>query len=555
MTAAQTSVVCFAGGHSGFADDVDAAVVALDVGVAALPFESWSQATAPRATKISKRAGHVTIPMRSINRCGIIYRRGNIWWCWYYDANGARIRRSTGASDKKAARVRLADWERQAADPTAQEPQSLNDCLQTLIEERQASTSEANVRFIEEKVRPLVTILGHDLPISAIRDTTTGRRYIEARRRLSARKKPPSDRTIERELEVLAMSLRLAKSHGRWAGDLDNIIPPDFHPSPPAKGDTITRREALKLFPKLTPNTAAAMAFALATGAERSALRRALRSDIPSELVDCVKIIVRGTKNEARYDDVPVVTDEQRILLAYAREHGQGADGMLFAPLDNFWRDLNLACLDMAVTSVSAHDLRRSAGQWMIDIGVPLEIVSRFLRHRDIATTQRWYAEIRDEDLADRLLDAIDPRLATKAHAARDKRRRAPVETIEQVPTPKEVHAQYTVDGVTRTLDAWAAASGIPKTTLYYRVVTMGSSMADALALGRAKLTRRSSNSHRTIERCDTGVTVSMDSAAPNGANDLPRFSDLPRKSRENGYARCDSNTRHSASKADALSS
>jgi hypothetical protein len=138
---------------------------------------------------------------------------------------------------------------------------------------------------------------------------------------------------------------------------------------------------------------------------------------------------------------------------------------------------------------------------------------------------------------------------------ARNQRKRVPVETIEQVPTPKEVHAQYTVDGVTRTLDAWAAASGIPKTTLYYRVVTMGSSMPDALAVGRAKFTRRSSNTHQTIERCDTGVTVSMDSAAPNGASDLPRFSDLPRKSRENQYARCDSNTRHSASKADALSS
>ena len=35
----------------------------------------------------------------------------------------------------------------------------------------------------------------------------------------------------------------------------------------------------------------------------------------------------------------------------------------------------------------------------MIDIGVPLEIVSKFLRHKDIATTQRWYADIRDEDV------------------------------------------------------------------------------------------------------------------------------------------------------------
>src|SRR5580704_19731397 len=132
-----------------------------------------------------------------------LYRRGHIWWCWYYDHEGAQIRRSTGTTDKKAARLRLAEWERHAVDPYAQEPQNLNDCLQALVKERRLRTGGENVRFIETKVKPLVTVLGSELPIRAVRDASTGRRYIDGRRAMKIRNKVVCDRTIKRELRVL----------------------------------------------------------------------------------------------------------------------------------------------------------------------------------------------------------------------------------------------------------------------------------------------------------------------------------------------------------------
>ncbi len=471
-----------------------------------------------------------------------LYKRGRIWWCWYYDADGSRIRRSTATTDKKTARVRLAGWERAAADPSAQEPQTLNDCLQVLLDERRASTTDGNVRYLEGKVTPLVTVLGHELPIGNIRDTTTGRDYIAQRRKVTDGTEPPLDRTIERELEVLVMGLRLAKGHRRWSGDAENIIPPDFKPAGASKGDSLTRREALKVFPKLGRNAAAAMAYALATGAEKAALDNARREDIPQDLDRCEELLVRGTKNDARFERVPIVTDEQRRLLAYARQHAQGVDGQLFAPLYNYWRDLHDACALAGVTTVSSQDLRRSAGQWMVDIGVPLEIVSKFMRHKDITTTQRWYAEIRDADVA-------------AAHKARKKKKG--VEVIQRVPPPKDGYAVYEVDGVEKTLDAWAVASGIPKTTLYYRVVTTEMPMPEALALGRAKYTPRRT-ALKPREGCDTGVTVSADSPPGIGAIPVPAAGAIVKrllKSRETQCARTDSNGRLSASKADALSS
>jgi integrase len=446
-----------------------------------------------------------------------LYRRGRIWWCWYYDADGIQQRRSTGCSDKTAARLRLAEWERAAVDPAAREAQTLNDALQTLLDDRRANTGSRNVDFLETKVRPLVTVFGSEMAITGIRDATTARRYIDDRRKMRLRGRKVSDRTIMRELQVLVMALRHAKGRGRWSGDLEAIIPDDFDPTPTPKGDTITRQQALRLFPRLSSDAAAAAAFALATGAEMAALNNALKSDIPQNLSTCDRILIRGTKTEARHAFVPVATDEQRLLLDYARRHAQGAAPKLFGGLHRMWRELHEACVAEDITPVSSHDLRRSAGQWMVDLSVPLEIVSRYMRHRDTATTENVYARVRDEDVTDRMIAAIDPSLATHSHKARKAKK---IETITKVPEPRDGHARYEVNGKIQGLDRWATETGISRSTLYYRVVVCGLSMAEAISKGSSGRPRGpkggSGGSGGGSGDCDTGVIVSVDSAAPN---------------------------------------
>ncbi len=48
---------------------------------------------------------------------------------------------------------------------------------------------------------------------------------------------------------------------------------------------------------------------------------------------------------------------------------------------------------------VKPHMLRKTAGSWMLQRGVRMEVVSRVLGHRSIATTERAYAFLRIEDL------------------------------------------------------------------------------------------------------------------------------------------------------------
>ena len=450
---------------------------------------------------------------------GHLYKRGRVWWCWYYDHTGGMVRRSTGATDKKAAGARLAEWEQAAANPAAQEQLSLNDCLLALSDARDKTRPE-NQAFLTGKMQPLVTILGHDLPIASVRDSTVAWRYIDARRRVREGKRPVNDRTIRRELGVLRAALAHAKSRGRWTGDPDVVVPPEFTVTPAPKGDKISRAEAERLFPHLAPEVAAAVAFSLATGAELSALKRALKTDIPPDLEACSEILVRGTKNVRRHAPVPVVTDEQRLLLAYARKHAGGEGQKLFGNLHRLLKGLRDACLKEGIKPVSPHDIRRSAGQWMVDLGVPLELVSKFMRHGDTRITETVYASVKQEDVADRILQAIDPSYARAAH----QRRKAPdVPTLKRIPEPKVSVPMYEVDGVRKSLAEWSRETGIAKPTLHYRVVTRGMTMADAIRTGRPTYKKRGGSggpgAGDPSADCETFVQERVERASPDGQN------------------------------------
>ena len=130
----------------------------------------------------------------------------------------------------------------------------------------------------------------------------------------------------------------------------------------------------------------------------------------------------------------------------------------------------------------------------------------------DLDSLKRGAAE--SEGVADRLLDSLDPRLAKQAHKARGKKKL--VEMIKVVPKPHEEPWGYEVDGMKKSLDDWADISGIPKTTLFYRVTAKGLSMADALALGRSTKRKRQPRQVPAND-CEKHVKVSADGTVANG--------------------------------------
>ena len=158
--------------------------------------------------------------------------------------------------------------------------------------------------------------------------------------------------------------------------------------------------------------------------------------------------------------------------------------------------------------------------------------------------------------MADRMIDAIDPRYATRARSARGVRKL--VETITALPDPKKGYATYDVVGSTETLADWARLSGISKTTLFNRVTTHGMSIEEAVALGRGGHGRKLPTPEPAFETppdCRTGAADQMEVGALDGLDSTCRATENRTNSPVNLCARTDSNGRLSASKADALSS
>jgi hypothetical protein len=138
--------------------------------------------------------------------------------------------------------------------------------------------------------------------------------------------------------------------------------------------------------------------------------------------------------------------------------------------------------VEAGIEHISPHDLRHASGQWLLDVGIPIELVSRFLGHANTAITERVYARIKKEVVGDRMLDSVDPRYARRANHARSQGHRV-VETITKLPAPRQP-VLFTVGESSRTLSDWARVTGIAKATLHHRVVVSGLDMGAAIALG-----------------------------------------------------------------------
>lgn len=76
-----------------------------------------------------------------------------------------------------------------------------------------------------------------------------------------------------------------------------------------------------------------------------------------------------------------------------------------------------------AAPGMRFHDLRRSAGSWLIQAGVDITVVSRILGHRDIRTTLRIYAHLLVDNLREGMakLGKSAQRLHTTPNAGKEK--------------------------------------------------------------------------------------------------------------------------------------
>ncbi len=337
-----------------------------------------------------------------------IFKRGKVYYCHVYEGS-VRRQVSTRCHDKKAAEAVARQLERDAADPdhAAARTATLTEALNLLFRQRTelakaGRRSKATVAFYKAKAGHWSRLLEHNVSgqYVAFPLRTLRARHIDAY--ISQRRaEGVSESTIHKELVTMRAALKLAKRAGLWRGDIAEILPVAFAPEYTPRTRALTRPELQRLLAQLVPDRAARVAFIVATSANWGESDRAQRVD-----ADGIRVYIRGTKRVQRKRVVPIVTVEQRTLLAYALKYAGGTHGLLFAPWSNVRHDLEAACSRAGIERCSPNDLRRTCATWLRAAGAPNDLVAPVLGHADTRMVDRVYGRLSVDDLACRLATA-----------------------------------------------------------------------------------------------------------------------------------------------------
>lgn len=334
-----------------------------------------------------------------------LYRRGDVWHVSYFDAEGKRRRESTKCTDRRAAEDygRQREREATAPDSAAKNKETVEMAMQRLLDHRHDKAllgegSDRTVSFYAQKAGHWLRILGADYKLSKITAAIVDD-YISKRRHEGAKQT-----TVAKELVCLRAALKLAIRAGTYDGNPMAVLPIGYSPGYKPRERWLTTAEVQLLISQLVPDRAARVAFIVATGAESGAADRAERSDAEGDLV-----LVRGTKRPTRWRKVPIVTNEQRELLAYALKHAEGEGGLLFRPWStgSIIRDIKGACRRAGIEPCTPNDLRRTAATWLAHQGVGDELIGKFLGHTSPAMARLVYAKLGPIALGDRIKASI----------------------------------------------------------------------------------------------------------------------------------------------------
>jgi integrase len=322
-----------------------------------------------------------------------LFRRGKVWYAWYFDAEGARHQRSTKCTDKRAAEAVLREWERRAADPAyaAANSTTLEDALRRfLVDRKLKGRAEGTLESYRDKAGHLLRIVGAETPLARI-DAQAVDRFIDTRLEEGA-----AANTVHKELTVLRGTLKVAKRRGEYTRDVAEVMPTGFSMDYQPRERFLTGAELQRLLAELTPDRAARVAFIVATGARWGESERARREDI-----DTTKglVALRGTKTKRARRMVPLA-GAGFDLIEHVQRCAEGTEGQLFRGWGNARRDLDAACKRAQIAKVSPNDLRRTYATWLRQAAVEPHLIGSAMGHADSRMVERVYGRMPVESLA-----------------------------------------------------------------------------------------------------------------------------------------------------------
>ncbi len=114
-------------------------------------------------------------------------------------------------------------------------------------------------------------------------------------------------------------------------------------------------------------------------------------------LVDMPNVVIKAVQNWAQFrsQDDQLPSPESFLLCGFYKS-GRPRPGGLTA--DAIWRVVKDAAKVAGLGNVAPHDLRRSVAGNLEQSGVPIETISRLLRHSNVAITQQYLSKLPREN-------------------------------------------------------------------------------------------------------------------------------------------------------------
>lgn len=286
---------------------------------------------------------------------------------------------------------------------------TLNAALERYWQERGQFCGSA-MSAVDLHSRHLVGYFGPDRFLDEIGDAEISEYRLDQIGKLSARKRPISNSTINRRMEFLRTIIRRARM---WGKEVQDINLKELRlDEPEARTRWLTPEESARLIECAATHLKAPIEFALYTGARLSNVVGLRWEDVN---LMARKITLRGvksTKPGGKTLEIPMSLPCKELLLAQKPKKA----GYVFLrhfkpnrktglqrkpePITKFRRSFATACKEAGITNFRFHDLRHTAASYMIQNGVPLELVKDILGHSDISMTMK-YAHHSDKEKVD----------------------------------------------------------------------------------------------------------------------------------------------------------
>lgn len=330
-----------------------------------------------------------------------IYQRGNRWrWEVMYDG-----RRQVGYADTEAQAIRARDHALKLlklGEYDKDDPHTIGGMVKVMLETEWSTANCKSHDWFERNCRLIMTYFKPNTPLSEIdsQDITEYVLYLKEERH-------SANGTINRKLAALSKLLKVAEERGYI--NSRPVIRRQREPegrlrflSEQEEQDMLTyfleHKEAVQLN---------AVVLLMDTGIRCGELQKLTINDIEWDMGKYGILVLRDTKNGTSRS-VPLT---QRAAKAVNALLSMSEDTVHLVPQNHDWMRTSWLRMKHALgldndPEFVPHCLRHTCASRLVQSGVPIFTVSKWLGHKSINTTKR-YAHLRPEDLYD-LVDVLN---------------------------------------------------------------------------------------------------------------------------------------------------